>query len=200
MTHLQKILGWISLFFSSICFTGFLPGLIHHRLKGKGGGLMGSTIALIVLIACWKSGWCNTVILSVIALALFIVGIPMITSSESLMRSYWGDRKRHTGEFVRFDYNETCYDEVVGMFWMAVIVWPFRLYDGHLNSYWPILAGFILFRFLDTTKPWPISTVEKKLAQTNISLSVMMDDVIAGIMAGLLTIISILIGKLTVIQ
>ncbi|MBI4040894.1 MAG: phosphatidylglycerophosphatase A, partial [Deltaproteobacteria bacterium] len=43
-----------------------------------------------------------------------------------------------------------------------------------------IIIGFILFRFFDILKPFPISWVEKKLTG---GMGVVMDDVVAGVFA-----------------
>ena len=50
-----------------------------------------------------------------------------------------------------------------------------------LQSYDPwIIAGFVVFRLLDITKPWPIGVLDKKVKG---GFGIMIDDIIAGIMA-----------------
>ncbi len=44
------------------------------------------------------------------------------------------------------------------------------------------LAGFVLFRLADIAKPWPANWADRKL---NGGLGVMLDDIVAGIYAGL---------------
>ena len=65
-------------------------------------------------------------------------------------------------------------DEIAGMA-VALIGLPFNLTTG--------LIGFIIFRILDISKPFPIRALEKHLPG---GLGVVADDVIAGIMANLL--------------
>lgn len=43
-----------------------------------------------------------------------------------------------------------------------------------------ILAGFILFRFFDMLKPWPISWLDKHVSG---GFGIMIDDIVAGFMA-----------------
>lgn len=43
-----------------------------------------------------------------------------------------------------------------------------------------IFAAFVLFRFFDIVKPWPISAVERRLPG---GLGIMADDVVAGLFA-----------------
>ncbi len=65
-------------------------------------------------------------------------------------------------------------DEIAGMA-VTLIGLPFNLTIG--------LSGFIIFRILDISKPFPIRALEKHLPG---GLGVVADDVIAGIMANLI--------------
>jgi phosphatidylglycerophosphatase A len=62
-----------------------------------------------------------------------------------------------------------CIDEVVGV----LITWL-----GAPQGLVGMLAGFVLFRVLDTVKPWPASLAERRLAG---GWGIMLDDVAAGI-------------------
>jgi phosphatidylglycerophosphatase A len=49
---------------------------------------------------------------------------------------------------------------------------------------WPwILAGFLLFRLFDVLKPWPIRELDHGIGG---GLGIMLDDLVAGVFAGLL--------------
>jgi phosphatidylglycerophosphatase A len=50
------------------------------------------------------------------------------------------------------------------------------------NGLFWVLLGFVMFRLLDIFKPWPIKWADKELAG---GLGIMLDDVLAGIMAAL---------------
>jgi phosphatidylglycerophosphatase A len=43
-----------------------------------------------------------------------------------------------------------------------------------------VLTGFVLFRFFDMVKPWPISWLDKHVHG---GLGIMVDDILAGFMA-----------------
>lgn len=45
-------------------------------------------------------------------------------------------------------------------------------------SFYSVVMGFILFRFFDILKPWPISIIDKNVKG---GLGVMLDDVVAGL-------------------
>lgn len=72
------------------------------------------------------------------------------------------------------DNSSIVIDEVAGV-WIALL--PALLTPLY------IVAAFILFRFFDILKPWPVGWADKKLGG---AWGVMMDDVFAGIMAAIL--------------
>lgn len=82
-----------------------------------------------------------------------------------------GDHVRATG---REDPSECVIDEVAGQ-WLACAFAPLSL---------PGLAlAFFLFRLFDIWKPWPVGWADRELPG---GLGVMADDMIAGLMAGML--------------
>ncbi|MDE0942454.1 MAG: phosphatidylglycerophosphatase A [Alphaproteobacteria bacterium] len=60
-------------------------------------------------------------------------------------------------------------DEVAGQ-WLVLIVAPLDL--------WYYLAGFLLFRLCDITKPWPANWAERRFTG---GLGIMMDDIMAAL-------------------
>lgn len=74
-------------------------------------------------------------------------------------------------KFAVHDHPAIVIDEIVG-YLITMIAAP----EGWLV----IVVGFILFRLLDAIKPWPISWFDKNI---NGGLGIMIDDVIAGIIA-----------------
>ena len=69
------------------------------------------------------------------------------------------------------DHSGIVYDEVAG-FLITMILAP-------SGWYW-MLSGFVLFRFFDAVKPWPISWVDKNIHG---GFGIMLDDVIAGVIS-----------------
>ncbi len=69
------------------------------------------------------------------------------------------------------DHGGIVWDEFVGL-WIALFACP--------RSWWALLAGFLLFRFFDIIKPWPIGWLDRRVKG---GLGIMIDDVIAGIYA-----------------
>jgi phosphatidylglycerophosphatase A len=71
------------------------------------------------------------------------------------------------------DPSAVVWDEFVG-YWVTMLFAP----DG-----WQwVVIGFLLFRFFDILKPWPINLADKKLHG---GLGIMLDDVIAGVYAAM---------------
>ncbi|MCM2344649.1 MAG: phosphatidylglycerophosphatase A [Alphaproteobacteria bacterium] len=98
-------------------------------------------------------------------LVLAIIGVSVL--------GYWaaGRFERQSGEH---DSGAIVIDEVAGM-WVALLPTALNI---------PlVVAAFILFRFFDILKPWPISWADKKLPG---AFGVMADDIIAGIFVALL--------------
>ena len=69
------------------------------------------------------------------------------------------------------DDSSIVWDEVAGML-ITMIAVPL--------SWQTLLAGFVLFRFFDILKPWPISYLDKHVHG---GFGIMIDDVLAGIFA-----------------
>ncbi len=123
----------------------------------KGPGTAGSLVALLpYLLIIHLSNWFY---LAVVLLAL-IAGIWICG--------------RTAEDLGVHDHGGIVWDEFVGM-WIALFLVPASLV-------W-IACAFLLFRLLDILKPWPINWADKKVEG---GLGIMLDDVLAGIMAALI--------------
>lgn len=69
------------------------------------------------------------------------------------------------------DHGAIVIDEVVGMLVTWVAAGP---------GWFTVVAGFVLFRFFDIVKPWPIRRIDKEVAG---GMGIMLDDLLAGLMA-----------------
>ena len=69
------------------------------------------------------------------------------------------------------DHGVIVWDEFTG-FWLTMLLAP----PGWLF----VILGFLLFRFFDVVKPWPIGWVDRHVHG---GVGIMMDDVLAGVMA-----------------
>lgn len=69
------------------------------------------------------------------------------------------------------DHGGIVWDEFVG-YWITLWALP-------AEWVW-IIAGFIVFRIFDIAKPWPVGYLDKKVDG---GLGIMVDDIVAGIMA-----------------
>ncbi|WP_305818011.1 phosphatidylglycerophosphatase A [Photobacterium leiognathi] len=130
--------------------TGFGSGLAKY-VPGTMGTL--AAIPFYLLLAQLPFGW---YLVAVLVAALIGVKICTITS---------GDMKVH-------DHGSIVWDEFVG-FWITMAIAP------AVSWQW-VLTGFILFRFFDMVKPWPISWLDKHVKG---GFGIMVDDILAGFMA-----------------
>ncbi len=127
-------------------------------------GTCGTFLAL--LVAPWLFQPLDLKYRLLVLLAISVTGALASTRAEILLG------KKDPGEVV--------IDELVGA-WIAIL--PF-----HGGSIPLLLAAFVLFRFFDILKPWPIHASESWLPD---GWGVMLDDVVGGIM----TMIVLLLAK-----
>lgn len=77
------------------------------------------------------------------------------------------------------DYGGIVWDEFVGL-WLTLL----PLYClGLASDPLALVLGFVLFRFFDIVKPWPIKWADAKVDG---GLGIMLDDVLAAMYAGVL--------------
>ena len=72
------------------------------------------------------------------------------------------------------DHGSIVWDEFVG-FWLTMSLVP-------TTDWRALLLGFMLFRFFDIVKPWPIRWLDKKVHG---GLGIMLDDIVAGIFSAI---------------
>lgn len=144
--------------------TTFLQTPVHWLAFGLGSGLAPKapgtfgTLAAVPLFLLMHHYLSSTEYLFVVLFAS-VAGIYLC-----------GQTARH---LKVHDHPGIVWDEFVG-FWITMLAVPV--------SVGTLLAGFVLFRLFDIAKPWPIKWVDAKVSG---GLGIMLDDVLAGIMAGL---------------
>jgi phosphatidylglycerophosphatase A len=102
---------------------------------------------------------------------LFIVGV----WTSSLGEKALGEK----------DPSSIVIDEVVGQGLALLPVCYLTSFQGDFYYLW-IILGFLLFRFFDILKPWPVSWADQHLKG---GFGIMMDDVIAGEISAMLLIL-----------
>ncbi|HNT98715.1 MAG TPA: phosphatidylglycerophosphatase A [Elusimicrobiales bacterium] len=141
-------------FLATGCFIGLLPQAVTPFKKCTGAGLLGSLLALLAL-PLLPSGWAYAALLAAFfPFSAWIAG-------------------RASADYGRHDDPRIVIDEVLG-FWTAAAFLPLEPA--------PIVTAFVVFRILDSVKPWPISYAEKNLQG---GFGIIMDDFMAGIAANL---------------
>lgn len=139
-------LDQLTLFLATGCGVGYLPAA-----PGTWGSVVG-------VLAFWGLSYAPWEARVVVAVALFLIGIPLCSRAARLLG---------TAE----DPGTIVFDEIVGMLWTLVVV-PF--------SWGTALVGLSLFRLFDTTKPWPIHRFERLHG----GLGIMADDLAAALASG----------------
>jgi phosphatidylglycerophosphatase A len=127
------------------------------------------------MIVAQRTGTMTATGIVVAGAAIIVLVIGILSCSE------------HVRETGNPDPSECVIDELAGQ-WIAcafVAFPPFQLA--------PFFLSFALFRLFDIWKPWPVYLAETKLHS---GLAVMMDDVVAGVMAGALAFVVHYLGWL----
>ena len=132
----------------------FLAFGFGSGLAKKMPGTMGTLAAIPVYLAFIET---NFWVYSALTILVTVTGIWICE-----------DAAKQLGEH---DYGGIVWDEVAGF--LITLWWvPF--------SWNALLFGFILFRIFDIVKPWPIKWIDQKVDG---GLGIMLDDVLAGILA-----------------
>lgn len=108
------------------------------------------------------------------ALGLTALGGPWLLLAAAFVATLAGIRACdiYAREIRLSDPPECVIDELAGQ-WLACVFAPL--------SFWGYAAAFLIFRALDIAKPWPISVAERPSG----GLGIMLDDIAAGLFAGL---------------
>jgi phosphatidylglycerophosphatase A len=130
----------------------------------------GTAASLVAALAAWPiaTAFGHWVLLG-FGLAVGLVAIPIADA--------------YARECGRGDPSECVIDELAGQ-WIALAFAPPSLFGFAL--------AFALFRYLDIRKLWPVSEVEKLKG----GLGIVADDVVAGLIAGLIVLIFVSAGYL----
>lgn len=134
---------------------------VHWLAFGFGSGLapvapgtFGTLVAIPLYLLC--SGLSLVEFIGLTAV-LFAVGVWLCGRSSSTLGVH--------------DHPGIVWDEIVGYFVTMIAVPP--------QWYW-ILTGFVLFRFFDIVKPWPIRWLDQHVEG---GFGIMVDDLLAGLFA-----------------
>lgn len=132
--------------------SGFLAFGFGSGLSPFAPGTMGTLVAIPFIFALKSLGnagfW-------IALLLLFLLGVQLC-----------GHVSRKLGVH---DHGGIVWDEMLG-YWLSVAFVP-------LQWHW-LLAGFLLFRFFDIFKPWPIRQLDRKVSG---GFGIMIDDVVAAL-------------------
>lgn len=154
MTTSQPKITFRELLKRPVCFLGLGFG---SGLAPKAPGTFGTLAAIPIY---WLMQDLSLSIYLAITVTAFIIGIWICQQSADWLQ--------------KDDPSAVVWDEIIG-YMVTMIAAP-------AGWQW-MLAGFILFRFFDILKPWPISWLDKNLHG---GLGIMVDDVVAGVFAAIL--------------
>jgi len=142
----------------------FVKHPIHWLALGFGSGLVpkapgtaGTLVAIPIILLTASQFFVTKVI---ILMGITLLGIYVCGKSAELLGVH--------------DHGAIVWDEIAG-YYLTMLFVPCEMA-------W-IVLGFILFRFFDIIKPWPIKQLD---ARVHGGIGIMLDDIIAGLFAGAL--------------
>ncbi len=135
---------------------------IHWLAFGLGSGLSPKAPGTMGTIAALPIYW---FFLQDLSLAMYLLVLVL----TSLIGIYLCDKTAK--DLKVHDHGGIVFDEWVGM-WITLLLVP--------QGWQWLLLAFVLFRFFDIVKPWPIKYFDEKVAG---GLGIMLDDIVAGIIA-----------------
>ena len=134
--------------------TGFYSGKIKFM-----PGTFGTLLAVPIFIYLFN----NTLLINILMLLILFL-------SSLLLLNY----SYKNNLFNNIDDKSIVIDEIIG--YLSFMIF----FDINITN---IIIGFLLFRFFDILKPFPISYVDKKIKN---SFGVIFDDLLAGLFSGML--------------
>lgn len=162
-------------FFATFLYTGLIP---------KAPGTAGSMAAIPFIWAV------NELILKVYTFNGFIT-VPDLLAflgvHLGLCTVLFGFGVFVSGKYAKLtnqeDPKEVVIDEVVGQWLVFILCTPGAIaIITNAGRYAVVIALFVLFRFFDAMKPWPISWFDKNIKG---GLGIMVDDVAAAVFASI---------------
>ncbi|MAC47264.1 MAG: phosphatidylglycerophosphatase A [Oceanospirillum sp.] len=115
-------------------------------------GTAAAVIPYLLWFQYWSAGWFLLLIV-----VTFVVGVWLCEKTSE-------DLGVH-------DHSGIVWDEFVG-YWLTMLLAP--------QGWEWALVGFVLFRFFDVLKPWPVKWADRRVAG---GFGIMVDDLLAGIYA-----------------
>lgn len=136
--------------------TGYCP---------KAPGTVGSFVSIpIIFLICFYFGFTGLLILIITAYIIAFVSVKEVL------------------KYTKHDPGFIVIDEFIGQAVSFLFVADYL--KNNTENLWVYIAGFLLFRLFDVTKPFPVGYIDKKVLTAN---GVILDDVFAGLYCAVCT-------------
>jgi phosphatidylglycerophosphatase A len=140
----------------------FLAFGFGSGLSRKAPGTWGTVAAIPVY---WLFAQADMLVYSLLTISVMLTGVMICGAAAEKLGEH--------------DFSGIVWDEIAGYLvtmWLVPFTWQ------------AVVLGFVLFRVFDILKPWPIKWVDQHVQG---GLGIMLDDVLAGILAGSLMLLAL---------
>ena len=160
---------------------GYLPERLGFK-AGKGAGTLASIATVMLIQLPMLVHGASAVFASIVALMSFIIGMGIVGRADRYILKTVGSQPDHTGAVVSGDFNQNCWDGVVGqsvaglpVFFLPKIFPTVTIGE----QFFALFFLLVFFRFFDAVKPFGIKRIES--LTKNETFNILFDDVVAAI-------------------
>ncbi len=134
---------------------------VHLLAFGFGSGLIakapGTAGTAVAVLPAWLLATWSVPAKAALIAVLFVIGVWICDESARRLQSH--------------DHPAIVWDEIVGFLATCLLLTPDPLWFA---------VAFVLFRFFDIVKPWPIRDLDRRLHG---GIGIMLDDIVAAVFA-----------------
>jgi phosphatidylglycerophosphatase A len=141
---------------------------MHWLGLGLGSGLFPKAPGTAGSLLAWVLAW--------IFPELTNIWFVLIASVIGIYICHWSAKDMGVHDHPAIVWDEFCGQWLLLSYVVSIVGTP---EIGMNASFWSWLAAFLLFRFFDILKPWPISWLDKNLSS---GFGIMLDDIMAALM------------------
>lgn len=166
-------MSWLIRLLAAGLGTGYVP-----YISGSAGTLVAIPIFLALAGVAWPIYFLITILFTLFSIWISNLALPLLRDPKKPGDPY-----------------QIVIDEVVGYLWTLGILRYAGFWKPGEGLFWFLLISYFFFRLFDITKWWMVGWAERKWSG---GMGIVMDDVVAGIFAGIASILFCIVYPLII--